>query len=136
MELTNIQTAIIVCVYFFGVFSCRFAAQFFEISHAAHLVERTVFRCLLMCAKMHEDLSFITEIKYNHLRKCDFTKQQIRDFQKVDNEIIANWKNSVIQTILVNSPRSFSFVTKFTSWKEAMQQLDEMRQERKANNER
>ncbi len=130
MELTNIQTAIIVCVYFFGVFSCRFAAQFFEVSHAARLVERTVFRCLLMCAKIHEDLSFITEIKYNHLRKCDFTKQQIRDFQKVDNEIIANWKNSVIQTILVNSPRSFSFVTKFTNWKEAMKQLDEMHQER------
>jgi hypothetical protein len=89
-----------------------------------------------MCAKIHEDVSFIAEVKYNHLKKCDFTKQQIRDFQKVDNEIIASWKNSVIQTILVNSPRSFSFVTKFTSWKEAMKQLDEMHQERAANNER
>lgn len=131
MDLTGIQIAVIVCVYFFGVFSCKFATQFFEVSHAAHVVEKTIYCCLLMCAKIHEDVSFITEIKYSHLRKCDFTKQQIRDFQKVDNEIIANWKNSVIQTILVNSPRAFSFVTNFTSWREAMQRLDEMTQERK-----
>ena len=132
MELTGIQIAIIVCIYFFGVFSCRFATTFFEVSHAARLVERTVFRCLLICAKIHEDVSFITEIKYNHLRKCDFTKQQIQDFQKVDKEIITNWKNSVVQTILVNSPHSFSFVTNFTNWKEAMRRLDEMREERRA----
>ena len=129
MDLTNIQLAIIVCVYFFGVFSCRFATQFFEVSHAAALVERTVYRCLLMCAKIHEDVSFVTEIKHNHLKKSGFDAQQIRDFQKVDNEIIENWKNSVIQNILANAPRSFSFVTKFTSWKEAMRQLNEMHEE-------
>lgn len=130
MDITNIQLAIIVCVYFFGVVSCKFATQFFEVSHAAHLVERTMYRCLLMCAKIHEDVSFITEIKHDHLRKGDFTSQQIREFQKVDKEVITNWKNSVIQTLLVNTPQSFSFVTKFTTWKEAMQQLDEMRKER------
>ncbi len=130
MELTNIEIAIIVCIYLFGVFSCKFATQFFEVSHAAHLVERVVYRSLLMCAKIHEDLAFITEIKYNHLRKSNFTKEQIRDFQKVDTEIIENWKNSVVQSIVVNSPRSFAFVVKFTTWKEAMRRLDEMRKDR------
>jgi len=130
MDVTDIQLAIIVCVYFFGVVSCKFATQFFEVSHAAHLVERTMYRCLLMCAKRHADVSFITEIKHDHLRKGDFTSQQIREFQKVDKEVITNWKNSVIQTLVVNTPQSFSFVTKFTTWKEAMQQLNEMREER------
>ena len=127
MDLTNIQIAIIVCIYFFGVFSCRFATQFFEVSHAASLVEKTVYRCLLMCSKIHEDVAFITEIKYKHLRNTDFDSKQLRDFRKIDNEILANWKISVIQNLLVHSPKTFSFVLKFASWSEAMSQLEEMR---------
>jgi hypothetical protein len=135
MELTNLEIAIIVCIYLFGVFSCRFATQFFEVSHAAHLVERAVYRCLLMCAKIHEDVSFITEIKHDHLRKGDFTKEQIRDFQKVDKEIIENWKSSVVHSIVTNAPRSFAFVVNFTTWKEAMKRLDDMHQERRGPKE-
>lgn len=126
MDLTNIQIAIIVCVYFFGVFSCRFATQFFEVSHAAKLVENTMYRCLLMCSKIHEDVTFITEIKYKHLRNTDFDSQKLLDFRKIDNDIIANWKNSVIQSLVVHSPKTFSFVLNFTSWSEAMAQLEEM----------
>jgi len=129
VELTDIQTAILVCVYLFGVFSCKFATQFFEVSHAAHVVEKTIYRCLLMCAKINEDVAFVREIKYNHLRKADFDKKRIKEFMGVDDKTINNWKESVVQNILTNTPRSFSFVTKFTNWKEAMKQLDEMHKE-------
>ena len=129
MELTEIQTAILICVYLFGVFSCRFAAQFFEICHAWRLVEKVIYRCLLMCSKIHEDAEFLREIKYNHLRKTDFDKKRLREFMEVDDKFMSNWKESIIQTILINTPLSFSFATKFTNWREAMRQLDEMHEE-------
>jgi uncharacterized protein (UPF0335 family) len=129
MELTDLQTAILVCVYLFGVFSCKFATQFFEVSHAARVVERTIYRCLLLCAKIHEDAAFLQEIKYKHLKEAGFDKKQIRDFMDVDKQIMNSWKESIVQTILTHSPKVFSFVLKFTNWKEAMHQLNEMREE-------
>jgi len=129
MELTDLEIALTICIYLFGVFSCRFATQFFEVCHAARLVSQVVHRLLLMCAKINEDVAFIREIKYQHLKEGDFTSKQIRDFRKVDDAIVANWKNSVIQNILVSAPVSFSFVVNFTSWKEAMRRLDEMTNE-------
>lgn len=124
------QTAILICVYFLGVFSCKFFTQFFEVSHAAHLVEKTVYRCLLICAKIHEDIVFLKEIKYKHLREAGYEEKKIREFMSIDDKITDNWKESIIQNILINSPRVFSFVLKFTNWKEAMSQLNEMHREK------
>ena len=129
MELTDLQTAILVCVYLFGVVSCRFATQFFEVCHAARLVERTMYHCLLMCAQINEDMAFLREIKNKHLRDSDLDKKQIREFMKVDKKVMDNWKHSIIQSILINIPNSFFFVAKFTTWKEAMQQLDQMKKD-------
>lgn len=126
MELTEIQTALVICIYFFGVFSCKFATQFFEISHASRVVYATIYRCLLMCAKIHEDVAFLKEIKYKHLHNSDLEESKIREFMKVDDRIMNTWKESVIQNILINTPPAFSFVVKFTNWREAMQQLKEM----------
>jgi hypothetical protein len=126
MEPTTMQLAILVCVYFLGVFSCRFFTQFFEVAHAAHIVEKTIYRCLLMCSKIHEDVAFLKELKYKHLRQSGYEEKQIREFMTVDEQITDSWKEGIIQNILINSPRVFSFVTKFTNWKEAMSQLNEM----------
>lgn len=129
MELTDLQTAIVVCVYLFGVISCRFATQFFEVCHAARLVERTMYHCLLMCAKIHEDAALLQEIKYKTLKEANWDKKQIDDFKKVDKKVMENWKDSIIHSILINIPNSFFFVAKFATWKEAMQQLDDMHKE-------
>ena len=82
-----------------------------------------------MCAKVHEDVAFLEQIKQDHLEKSDFDKERIHEFMKVDKQIMDNWKQSVIQSIVINTPRTFSFVTKFATWGEAMHQLDEMRKE-------
>lgn len=126
MELTVIQTALVVCIYFFGVFSCKFATQFFEVSHASRLVHSTVYRCLLMCATIQEDVAFLKEIKYKHMESSDLNRTQIQEFKKIDNQIMNSWKESVIQNIVMNTPRTFSFIIKFTNWQEAMRQLKEM----------
>tara|TARA_Y100000034_G_scaffold93542_1_gene113226 strand:- start:565 stop:819 length:255 start_codon:yes stop_codon:yes gene_type:complete len=79
-----------------------------------------------MCAKVHEDAAFLREIKYNHLKTAEFESSRIRDFMAVDDRAMTHWKESIIQSILINTPPTFSYVTKFTNWKEAMQQLKEM----------
>ena len=79
-----------------------------------------------MCVKIHEDVEFIREVKYKHLRNGDFEPEKVKDFIRVDDEIMANWKESVVRNIVVGAPPSFSFMIKFSSWKEAIQQLQEM----------
>ena len=129
MEITDLQLVALVVAFFIGVFGCRFATHFFEVCHAAILVERTMYHCLLMCAKVHEDLVFLREIKLKHLKEGEFTAAQVREFQEVDKQILTTWKESIVQSILINTPPSFGFVAKFTNWKEAMEQLNDMRKE-------
>jgi len=129
MEVTDLQLVALAVAFFMGVFGCRFATHFFDVCHAAILVEKTVYHCLLMCAKVHEDLVFLREIKLKHLKEGEFTNSQVREFQDVDVQILTSWKESIIQSILINTPPSFGFITKFTNWKEAMEQLREMRKE-------
>jgi hypothetical protein len=99
MEPTTIQLAILVCVYFLGVFSCRFFTQFFEVSHAARIVEKTIYRCLLICSKIHEDVVFLKEIKRKHLRSSGYDESKIREFMEIDDKITDGWKESIIQNI-------------------------------------
>jgi hypothetical protein len=82
-----------------------------------------------MCAKIHEDAALLQEIKYKALKEADWNKKQIADFKKVDKKVMENWKHSIVQSILINIPNSFFFVAKFTTWKEAMHQLDDMHKE-------
>ena len=131
MDLNTIQLMILACVYFFGVFSCRYASRLFEISHAARLVEKAVYRSLLICSVIHEDVVFLKEIKLKQLKEAGYEKNQIKKFMEMDEQITSNWKESVVQNILINSPREFSFATKFTNWKEAMSQLNEMHRRKK-----
>ena len=129
MEITDLQLVALVVTFFMGVFASRFATHFFEVCHAAILVEKTVYHCLLMCAKVHEDLVFLREIKLKHLQEGEFSHAQVREFQQVDKQILTTWKESIIQSILIKTPPSFLFVIKFTSWNEEMVQLKEMRKE-------
>jgi hypothetical protein len=129
VEITDLQLVALVVAFFIGVFGCRFATHFFEVCHAAILVEKTVYHCLLMCAKVHEDLVFLREIKLKHLKEGEFTTSQVREFQEVDGQILTNWKESIIQSMLISAPPSFGFTLKFTNWREAMEQLREMRKE-------
>jgi uncharacterized membrane-anchored protein len=74
---------------------------------------------------------FLKEIKLKQLKETGYERNQIKKFMEMDEQITNNWKESVVQNILINSPPEFSFVTKFTNWKEAMSQLNEMHRRKK-----
>ena len=122
----NLLGAIIIGSFFMGVFATRFATRFFEVSHAARIVQSTIYRCLLMCAKIHEDVEFLMELKHKQMRDAGMNREQISDFLKVDRSTINNWKESVVQRMILSAPPTFSFAIKFKNWREAMQQLEDL----------
>jgi len=107
-----------------GIFSSIFLARFLEVVHTWKLVQETVVYLLFMCSKIAEDVAFLEEVKRKHMHKADFTREQIREFQKVDEQTLTNWKNSVILSIVKRAPPHFRSMLPFRDWQEAMKFMD------------
>ena len=107
-----------------GIFSSIFLARFLEVVHTWKLVQETVVYLLFMCSKIAEDVAFLEEVKRKHMHKADFTREQIREFQKVDEHTLTNWKNSVILSIVKRAPPHFRSMLPFRDWQEAMKFMD------------
>ena len=122
----SLLLAIIACSFMLGAFVCRLATRLFELSHAARIVRSTLYRSLLLCAKIHEDTEFLMEMKHKYMIEAGMETGKVSNFCEVDRQIMNNWKESVIQRMILYAPPSFSFMIKFSNWREAMQQLREM----------
>ena len=103
-----------------GIFASIWLARLFEVIHTWRIVHETVVHLLMMWFKISEDAAFLQEIKGKRLRESDFTAEQIRDFESVDNHMLTSWKDSVILSIIKRSPPHFKSMLPFTNWKEAM----------------
>jgi len=103
-----------------GVFATYYLARLFEVIHTWRLVQETVAYLLMMCAKIAEDVAFLDEVKRMHMEKADFTREQIREFKKVDQHTLTNWKDSVILSIVKRAPPHFRSLLPFKNWDEAM----------------
>tara|TARA_R110002020_G_scaffold53430_10_gene149560 strand:- start:4565 stop:4963 length:399 start_codon:yes stop_codon:yes gene_type:complete len=103
-----------------GIFASIFLARFLEVVHTWRLVQETVLYLLLMCAKIVEDVAFLTEVKRKHMKAADFTSQQIRQFEEVDDKTLTNWKDSVILSIVKRAPPHFKSMLPFQDWNGAM----------------
>jgi hypothetical protein len=109
-----------------GLFASIFAARFLEVVHTWRLVEETVGNLLLMCAKISEDVAFLQEVKRIHMEEANFTPEQMRAFQEVDERTLTNWKDSVILSIVKRAPPHFRSLLPFTNWNEAMQHMNSL----------
>ena len=120
-----------------GIFASVYLSRIFEVVHMWRLVQEVVAHCLLMCVKIIEDISFLTELKRKQMKESDFTDDQIRSFEKVEERTLTNWKNSVILSLIVGVPKQFRSLMPFTNWKEAIKFLEESKKasiiERKKN---
>ena len=121
-EVTTQELMVFVVLGFgAGIFSSIFLARFFEVIHTWRLVQETVAYLLLMCSKIVEDVAFLGELKRKHMHEADFTPQQIREFEEVDQRTLTNWKDSVILSIVKRAPPHFRSMLPFKDWNEAMQ---------------
>jgi hypothetical protein len=128
LEITedNILYAIMLASFFMGVFACKVATRLFEVSHAARIAQSTIYRCLLMCAKIHEDIEFLLQLKQKTLIESGMASAKAFNICDVDKKTLNNWKESVVQRMIISAPPSFSFIIKFDNWREAMEQLDDL----------
>ena len=122
----NIFYGIIAVAFFMGVFASRFATRFIEVSHAARIAQSTIYRCLLMSEKIHEDMELLMELKHRYMKEAQADQQNISDLNEIDRKILADWRESIVQRMILYAPPAFSFIIKFSNWREAMQQLREM----------
>ncbi len=53
---------------------------------------------------MVEDISFLQELKSKQMHDAGFTEKQIRQFQKVDDQFLTNWKDNAIISIVKRAP--------------------------------
>ena len=125
IELTTDDlTAIAAMAFFAGVFASIFLSRFFEIVHTWRIVQESVVSIIWMLTKMVEDISFLQELKLKQMRESGFTKEQIREFQKVDDQFLTNWKDNAIISIVNRSPRHFKSLLPFHDWNSAMKFLN------------
>ena len=121
MQELGIFTALGFCC---GIFASVFLARFFEVVHTWRIVKETIVWLLYMCSKIVEDVAFLQEVKKNHMQKAEFTSEQIREFEKVDERYLTNWKDSVILSLVKRSPPHFRSLLPFTDWREAMRFME------------
>jgi len=125
IELTTDDlTAIAAMAFFAGVFASIFLSRFFEIVHTWRIVQESVVSIIWMLTKMVEDISFLQELKLKQMRESGFTKEQIREFQKVDDQFLTNWKDNAIISIVNRSPRHFKSMLPFHDWNSATRFLN------------
>jgi len=125
LELTtNDLTAFCVMAFFAGVFASMFLSRFLEIVHTWRIVQESVISIIWMLTKMVEDISFLQELKLKQMRESGFTTEQIRQFQKVDDQFLTNWKDNAIISIVNRSPRHFKSMLPFHDWNSAMKFLN------------
>jgi hypothetical protein len=125
LELTtNDLTAFCVMAFFAGVFASMFLSRFLEIVHTWRIVQESVISIIWMLTKMVEDISFLQELKLKQMRESGFTTEQIRQFQKVDDQFLTNWKDNAIISIVNRSPRHFKSMLPFHDWNSAMRFLN------------
>jgi hypothetical protein len=125
LELTtNDLTAFCVMAFFAGVFASMFLSRFLEIVHTWRIVQESVISIIWMLTKMVEDISFLQELKLKQMHESGFTTEQIRQFQKVDDQFLTNWKDNAIISIVNRSPRHFKSMLPFHDWNSAMRFLN------------
>lgn len=107
-----------------GVFATYYLARLFEIVHLWRMVRQTLTHLLLMCVKIVEDVAFLEEIKKQHMKNADFTPEQLQQFHKVDERVMASWKDSVIMSMHTKAPPSFRTLIPFKNWPEAVKFME------------
>jgi len=120
-ELTMEELSVFVALGFMsGVFVSFYLTRFFEVVHMWRLLREVIAHLLLICMKVVEDVAFLEQVKRTHMQKADFTADQIRSFEEVDQQTLTNWKDSVILAIVTRVPRPFKSMMPFRTWSEAM----------------
>jgi len=120
-EVTTQELMVFVVLGFAaGVFTSFYLTRLFEVVHMWRLLREVIAHLLLMCVGIIEDVEFLKELKRKQMREADFTREQIRKFEEVDERTLTKWKDAVILSLVTKVPRNFRSMMPFNNWHEAM----------------
>jgi hypothetical protein len=120
-EVTTQELMVFVVLGFSaGVFTSFYLTRLFEVVHMWRMLREVIAHLLLMCVGIIEDVEFLKELKKKQMIESDFTPEQIRKFQEVDERTLTNWKDAVILSLVTKVPRNFRSMMPFNNWHEAM----------------
>jgi len=125
-EVTTQELMVFVVLGFCaGIFISIWLSRLLEVIHAWRVVQETIIYLLMMCAKIVEDVAFLGEVKRKHMQEANFSSEQIREFEEVDQRTLTNWKDSVILSIVKRAPPHFRSLVPFKDWNDAMRFMNE-----------
>ena len=120
-EVTMQELSVFVVLGFgAGVFTSFYLTRLFEVVHMWRLMREGVAHLLLMCVGIVEDIEFLKSLIRKQMHESEFTPEQIRKFQEVDERTLTNWKDAVILSLVTKVPRNFRSMMPFNNWHEAM----------------
>ena len=112
--------------FFTGVFVYRFVTTIFAYSHMTLLVRDVYGQILKLLGFMAEDIAFIRAVKYEHMLEAGLTEEQVESIRKIDTRAFFVWKTNCVSRMLTNCPKDFRNQLKFSDWKSAMSELDQL----------
>lgn len=67
-----------------------------------------------------EDVAFMREVKYQHMKRTGSTDEQIDTVREIDEQVFNSWKIIVIHKFVSIYPRSMRGILKFSTWQQAV----------------
>ena len=113
-----------------GGISYKFVSTIFSVGHHSLFAKKVVYHCLTLVGTIAEDLAFMRELKYLHMRESDMTEEQIEFVKKIDEQSINKWKEGSIRLFKNSFPGNLESIVKFSTWREAMRELDKLHKEK------
>jgi len=97
---------------------------FVNTTRAIQALKTAQLQSLLLLMSAVEDTAFIKYIKKRTLKESDFSEEEIRVYQEVDEEFFKNWKESTIIKLNEALPKKFRALS-LQNWQSASNILDE-----------
>lgn len=120
-EVTTHELMVFVILGFCaGIFVSVYLTRLIEVVHLYRMVSRVITHILLMCVGIIEDVEFLKELKKKQMVDSGLSVKQVRHFEEVEERVMANWKESVILSIVNKAPPRFRSMMPFNNWKEAV----------------
>ena len=109
----------------FGLLLYKVISRFSEYARLSALTKTMISRCLILIGVMVENLAFTYQLKYKTMEESNIDQLQIDVIKEIDSQTMELWKASVIASIINCFPREFSSIIKFSTWDEAVREVDE-----------
>jgi len=107
-----------------GALTYKLLFFFVNTTRAIQALKTVQLQSLLLLMSAVEDTAFIKYIKKRTLKESDFSEEEIRVYQEVDEKFFKNWKESTIIKLNEALPKKFRSLS-LQNWQSASNILDE-----------